>query len=559
MVGHGDLVYFARFSPDGSRIITASKDNTARVWNARTGAALLSLPHTYFPPPQDNRITTPLPTFSPDGTRILTATNATTLKVWDAKTGAEKFALKSETPQFTAALFSADGFRMVTSELVQSSERDLPVRVWDARTGAFLLTSEFRGFTRICPGPCWRESDNFIICDIDSIYLYNIRNGTRKQVLRKQEPILRASLRPDGLCLLTYDGKQIEGWRANVEKPNSESVFHLSGPSQNVVALSYSPDGSHIFMASRDGTARMLKLANPDSNLIYAKYVEEFNLYGRTRNLTSAELSPDNALFLTCNDDRIANVWDARTGAEVRTLRGHKGGIASASFSPDGSRIVTCGGDTVAKIWNARSNRERIEMKTFKDAQPRPSPSLMYGFSADGRRVVASYDKTKDAYAWDATSGESLIAPMSTKDPFETAPAPTLLAVSPDGAYFLKYTRLSGSNIDYLALFDSKKLNPRIVLHDEFTRIWFASFSPDSALILACRTASKVSPELRDSNFLHVWNTAAGTELFSKKLGMGLTAPVFSPDGSKILVGDSEDVKTVGCHDGRRTPERQGA
>jgi WD40 repeat protein len=35
--GHEDRVSSAAFSPDGKRIVTASRDNTARVWDADTG------------------------------------------------------------------------------------------------------------------------------------------------------------------------------------------------------------------------------------------------------------------------------------------------------------------------------------------------------------------------------------------------------------------------------------------------------------------------------------------------------------------------------------------
>jgi len=47
-------------------------------------------------------------------------------------------------------------------------------------------------------------------------------------------------------------------------------------------------------------------------------------------------------------------VWDAKTGAEVLTLRGHTSAVHSASFSPDGTRIVTAGGDRTARVWDAR-------------------------------------------------------------------------------------------------------------------------------------------------------------------------------------------------------------
>src|SRR6516164_1598021 len=45
LAGHTALVSGAAFSPDGSRVVTASWDSTARVWNASTGAALILSGH----------------------------------------------------------------------------------------------------------------------------------------------------------------------------------------------------------------------------------------------------------------------------------------------------------------------------------------------------------------------------------------------------------------------------------------------------------------------------------------------------------------------------------
>jgi hypothetical protein len=75
--GHTDAISSASFSPDGSRIVTASYDRTARVWDARTGAEVLSLKgHT-------DRVSAA--SFSADGSRILTASWDNSVKVWDSR------------------------------------------------------------------------------------------------------------------------------------------------------------------------------------------------------------------------------------------------------------------------------------------------------------------------------------------------------------------------------------------------------------------------------------------------------------------------------------------
>jgi serine/threonine protein kinase len=74
--GHTGRVRSASFSPDGTRIVTASEDQTARLWDVKTGTATLTL--------KGHASGVQSASFSPDGTRIVTA-SYTTAKVWDAR------------------------------------------------------------------------------------------------------------------------------------------------------------------------------------------------------------------------------------------------------------------------------------------------------------------------------------------------------------------------------------------------------------------------------------------------------------------------------------------
>ncbi len=122
------------FSPDGSKIVTLSDDNLARIWDTVTGQTL-----NIFTCLADNIISSAI--FSPDGSKLVTAIRwNNSAKIWDAQTGQPLYDLVGHTDQINSALFSPDGKYIVTASL------DKTVKVWDAATGKLIDTLEGHGY-----------------------------------------------------------------------------------------------------------------------------------------------------------------------------------------------------------------------------------------------------------------------------------------------------------------------------------------------------------------------------------------------------------------------------
>jgi WD40 repeat protein len=84
--GHEGPVIGAAFSPDGSRVVTASPDKTARIWGATTGEESMVL--------RGHVGVVTGAAFNPDGSRIVTSSWDETARIWDATTGMQSAALR---------------------------------------------------------------------------------------------------------------------------------------------------------------------------------------------------------------------------------------------------------------------------------------------------------------------------------------------------------------------------------------------------------------------------------------------------------------------------------
>ncbi len=485
-------LWSAAFSPDGNRIVTASGDQTARIWDAATGAAIGA-------PLRGHKGDVFSAAFSPDGKSIVTASADRTARRWDAATGdAIGEPLMGHNAAVYSVAFSPDGKRIVTAS------EDGTARIWDAETGKPI--GEPMNVNGVADG---------------------LAPETRRRIIIRYS-VLSAAFSPDGKRIVTAsDDNTARLWDA----ATGEAIgAPLRGHNERVLCAAFSPDGKRIVTASMDGTARIWDaetgkqvgppLTTSEEGESRTPFNDRHNRDIIKHSMFSAAFSPDSKRIVTASVDKTVRLWDAETGEPIGApLRGHDDAVNSAAFSPDGKRIVTASKDGTARLWNSEIDRPtNLPLTGHEDAVNSAA------FSSDGKKIVtASEDET--ARIWDAVSGEPIGTPLRGHflRVFSAAFSPSgrrVVTASGDGT-----TRI----------WDATTYNPiGAPLEGHKGDVFSAAFSPDGKSIV---TASA-------DGTARIWDATTGVliHLLTGHKG-GVHSAVFSPDGKRIVTASND--KTV--------------
>jgi WD40 repeat protein len=123
----------------------------------------------------------------------------------------------------------------------------------------------------------------------------------------------------------------------------------LTGHTDSVYDVGFSPDGALLASASADRTVRLWNVTTDQP--------QRAPLTGHTNEVRGVAFSPDGALLATASDDRTVRLWDVATGQpHGAPLEGHTDEVRGVAFSPDGALLATASVDRTVRLWDPSFN-----------------------------------------------------------------------------------------------------------------------------------------------------------------------------------------------------------
>lgn len=476
-------------SPDGKTLATWY--GIIQLWDADTGEKKQTLHESIYSKSS---------AFSSDSTIIAYCTHSQDksekVQLWNVVKGKHKQTLSGHKYWVELIVYAPDGKTFASFGRPTNWSRgknQMEIILWDAGTSKIrhrLLTSTSLNLIMYAP-----DSKTIVAGgEYDKrVYLWDVISGKLKHELTGNVPIMFA---PDSRTIATVNGNTISIW----DSTSSERLHHLTGHSEKITQLEYSPDGRIITsLGGFEGNEIRLWDVASGTNL---------HSIDHTSWVRSLVFSTDGSTIISGHTDKKIRVWDVESCKLKQTLFGY----TTFNYSPDGRVLASASQDKTVRLWDVDNSKHE------------PAPSIIsippgieaLAFSKDGSTLaIGIYGGTIKLFDAVTLKHKQTLTGHSR--------AVVSLVYSPDGNILA-----SGSVDKTIRLWDGKTGLHKKTLIGHTNEVSSLVFSPDG------KTLVSGDPKIR------FWNVQTGLakQVFSRHSNLRKLNPLapatFSPNG-KIL------------------------
>ena len=562
-----------KFSPNGSRFAVATSIGIY-MYDAHTGAELSLLAVL----PGEGRAVNVI-AFSPDSRLLASGENGGAGRLWDVTTS-ESIATFKAGPRYVdlrALVFSEDGTKLIgiswnnemsvweigenikpptilqmdgglgswgATDLMQLSsnsvflaiaapeiwgDKNFPIKLWDATTGKRLHT--LSGHRRWITSIAFSADSKTLASgdDYETIRFWETATGKLQSTLNwsRGRGTYALAFSPNGRFLASghRDGVKLWDNTAGRQQQRSDAIgdyqhtLALHGHKDYVSELVFSPDSKTLLTGSKDGTIQAWKTATGHHRFTCTGYIEGtkdvmFIQNGDTLISLNQPVNPPGIL----QQQR----WDLNTGDQLFTrFLGIK--TTNMRLSPDGKTLAAHTRGNTCVLWDIHTDPPHLIDRFTLDRFSRDGLNVKFAFSSDGKMLAAA-GEDEWVRVWD------LIDAKGTKHRFTVNGHKDWIrtvAFSPDGKMLA-----SGDHGKTLCLW---RVADGASLFTSTAHNWAVSavaFSPDNKILAS------------GGGELFFWDTATGTQLDTspRKISIGISKIIFSPDGNTLVVGNYDGI-----------------
>ena len=388
-------------SHDGTLVVSASWDETARVWDVSGRKLLWRL--------EGHRHTVCGACFSPDGRTIATCGDDNLVRLWevpvrhpDQPEALSPIAvLTGHTDSVKAVAFDPSGDRLA------SAGADGVIRVWDVPGPVNGKPRASARLWRSLPGHggqvwslAWSVAGLFSGGQDGTVRLWDVDEE------KKTAPVLFRMPRATKAMAASADGELIAAAGDSDEDPviqlyrplSMKEAGRLRGHTGDINGLSFAPDGKRLASCGRDGTVRLWDVSElreravfrPRSRRDFATVPpDDERRIDPEKQVATVSFAPDGNSLISGGLDGVLRQWDFASQREEATDLEAKAPLDCAALSADGSTVAVVGRQNLVQVWKTGPSHLPLKARPDRVLRGLEQSARCLAISEDGEIVAA--------------------------------------------------------------------------------------------------------------------------------------------------------------------------